>query len=68
MHGYFILYLREIMERGWQIVPRIRKKIHQVIFCFLLVHANDDTLGGIVFTIKTNTEVLVIGSKEIDLE
>jgi hypothetical protein len=33
-----------------------------------LVHANNDTLDGSVFTVKTNTEALVIAIKEIDLE
>ena len=36
----------------------------------LLVYANDDVniLGGIVYTIKKNTEVLVVASKDIGQE
>jgi hypothetical protein len=37
--------------------------IHQ-----LLVYADDNILGGHVYTIKKNAEVLVVASKEIGLE
>jgi hypothetical protein len=34
----------------------------------MLVYADDDTLGGNVYTIKKNTEALVVTSKDIGLE